>query len=366
MLYFHHGHTSFDSYWSYFNGSVDMDAVFYLQMANEMLHSLSPPAITIAEDVSGLPSLCQSVVNGGLGFDYRLHMGVPSFWIKMMEASSAGGDDLQIMNMGEIVHTMTNRRHDEKCICYVECHDQCLVGDKTTMMWLLNEEIYTGMSTLWEGSLRVQRGIALHKLLRLVTFGLGGEGYLTFFGNEFGHPEWVDFPRKENGESYKYARRQWNLVEDPLLRYRQLNDFERCMIALQRESNFLNAPSHFICVEEARKIIVWRREGLLWFVNLHPCNNVVDFHLPAADVDSYRVLLDSNDSSFGGFSGDNSSGKRSVPTMKEPLSGEPRRVSLTVYPRTAIVLAPDYKCATGGLGVPAGEPCHEASPAKGT
>ena len=81
-----------------------------------------------------------------------------------------------------LVHTLTNRRYTEKCIAYAESHDQALVGDKTIAFWLMDKEMYTHMSELSPPSLVIDRGIALHKMIRLLTLGLGGEGYLTFMG----------------------------------------------------------------------------------------------------------------------------------------------------------------------------------------
>lgn len=119
--------------------------------------------------------------------------------------------------------------------------------------------MYTHMSTLSEPSPIIDRGIALHKMIRLITHGLGGEGYLNFIGkfrviylsrctckgchflgNEFGHPEWLDFPRAGNNESYHYARRQFNLVGDQLLKYRFLNEFDAAMNALEERFGWLH------------------------------------------------------------------------------------------------------------------------------
>ena len=96
-------------------------------------------------------------------------------------------------------------------------------------MWLFDAEIYTGMSTLFEASMQVNRGMAIHKMIRLFSMSLGGEAYLNFMGNEFGHPEWIDFPREGNSDSYVHCRRQWNLMYDKNLRYPQLYEFDKTM-----------------------------------------------------------------------------------------------------------------------------------------
>ena len=217
MLYHHHGiGTGFSGgYHEYFGPGVDTDGVVYLMLANEMLHTLYPNAITIAEDVSGMPGLCVNLSLGGLGFDYRLAMAVPDLYIKWLKEKSDSDWDI-----GQLSHTLTDRRYGEKTIAYAESHDQALVGDKSIMMWLADAQMYTHMSTMTEFTPVIERALSLHKMIRLVTHGLGGEGYLNFEGNEFGHPEWLDFPREGNNNSYWYARRQFNLPDDGLLRYK--------------------------------------------------------------------------------------------------------------------------------------------------
>ena len=187
MLYKHHGlSTAFTgNYDEYFNMTTDTDAIAYLTIANYFLHNQYPHVITIAEDVSGMPGLCRPVIEGGIGFDYRLAMSIPDVWIKSLKHQKDEEWDLQAL-----VHTLTNRRYNEGTICYVESHDQALVGDKTIAFWLMDKEMYTHMSVQSECTPVIERGMALHKMIRLLTFGLGGDGYLTFEGNEFGHPEW--------------------------------------------------------------------------------------------------------------------------------------------------------------------------------
>jgi 1,4-alpha-glucan branching enzyme len=161
-------------------------------LSNHIVHTINPDAIMIAEDVSGMPTLCRTVEEGGIGFDFRLNMYIPDMWIKLIKETKD-----EDWNMGHISHAMTNRRRFEKCVGYCESHDQAIVGDKTIAMWLFDADIYTGMSHI-EGqasSLRVDRGMALHKMIRLITLSLAGDAYLNFMGNEFGHPEWIDFPR---------------------------------------------------------------------------------------------------------------------------------------------------------------------------
>lgn len=211
MLYHHHGiGVGFSgNYKEYFGVHVDMDGIVYLMLANDLLKELNPNSITVAEDVSGMPTLCRTVADGGIGFDYRLSMFIPDMWIKTLKELK----DEQ-WNMGHIAFSLTNRRWKEKCVAYAESHDQAIVGDKTISMWLFGEEIYKSMSIYSPSNLTVDRGVALHKMIRLITMGLGGEAYLNFMGNEFGHPEWIDFPREGNGFSYHFCRRQWHLADN--------------------------------------------------------------------------------------------------------------------------------------------------------
>ncbi|XP_035670503.1 1,4-alpha-glucan-branching enzyme-like isoform X2 [Branchiostoma floridae] len=252
MLYHSHGiaHGFSGGLGEYFGLPTDSESLTYLTLANHMLHELYPNCITIAEDVSGMPALCRPVSEGGNGFDYRLGMAIPDKWIKILKEYKD-----EDWNIGDIVHTLINRRHGEKTIAYAESHDQALVGDKTLAFWLMDAEMYTNMSCSSEMTVTVDRGLALHKMIRLITHGLGGEGWLNFIGNEFGHPEWLDFPRVGNNSSFHYARRQWNLVDDDLLRYKFLNNFDRDMNLTENHFGWLADKQYTIiqplCMNES-------------------------------------------------------------------------------------------------------------------
>ncbi|KAL4980266.1 1,4-alpha-glucan-branching enzyme [Aspergillus desertorum] len=299
MLYTHHGiGTGFSGgYHEYFGPAVDDDGVMYLTLANEMLHRLYPGCITVAEDVSGMPALCLPHSLGGVGFDYRLAMAIPDMYIKLLKEKSDNDWDI-----GNLAFTLTNRRHGEKTIAYAESHDQALVGDKSLMMWLCDKEMYTHMSILTEFTPIIERGMALHKMIRLVTHALGGEGYLNFEGNEFGHPEWLDFPRAGNNNSFWYARRQLNLTEDPLLRYKFLNEFDRAMQLTESKYGWLHAPQAYISLKhEGDKVLVFERAGLLWIFNFHPTASFTDYRVGVEQAGTYRVVLDTDDQAFGGL-----------------------------------------------------------------
>ncbi|KAI0089081.1 glycoside hydrolase superfamily [Irpex rosettiformis] len=334
MMYTHHGIGAGFSggYHEYFGDSVDLEAVVYLMLANDAIHELYPGAITIAEDVSGMPLLCIPVSKGGVGFDYRLSMAIPDMWIKLLKHKKDDEWDI-----GNIVHTLVNRRHGEKSIAYAESHDQALVGDKTIAFWLMDKEMYTNMSDLTEMTPVISRGIALHKMIRFLVHSLGGEGYLNFEGNEFGHPEWLDFPREGNGNSFHYARRQWNVVDDPLLRYKYLNEFDKAMNHLEEKYGWLAAPQAYVSLKhEVDKMIVFERAGLLFIFNFHPTNSFTDYRVGVDTPGEYHVLLSSDEKRFGGFDNIDLNAKY----VTTPMEWNNRKNWLQVYipSRTCMVL----------------------------
>lgn len=336
MLYHHHGiGTGFSGdYHEYFGPSVDEEGVVYLILANTMLRKLNPDIITIAEDVSGMPTLCVSTELGGVGFDYRLGMAIPDMWIKLLKEKS---DDE--WDMGNIVFTLTNRRHGEKTISYAESHDQALVGDKSIAFWLMDKEMYTHMSVLSDPSPIIERGIALHKMIRFLTHSLGGEGWLNFEGNEFGHPEWLDFPRAGNNSSFHYCRRQWNLVDDHLLRYKYLNAFDEAMETLESKYKWLSAPQAYVSLKnEGDKVIVFERAGLLFVFNFHPTNSFTDYRVGVDVPGTYKIVLDTDSEEFGGFARVDHEKTRCLTT---PFEWNNRKNYLQLYipNRTALVLA---------------------------
>lgn len=284
-------------YDEYFGLNVDTDALIYLALGNYMLHKIDDQAITIAEDVSGMPTLGRPVSEGGVGFDYRLGMAIPDKWIELLKEKKD-----EDWNIGNIVHTLTNRRWMEKTIAYAESHDQALVGDKTLAFWLMDKEMYTHMSIDSPPSLIIDRGIALHKIIRLLTHALGGEGYLNFMGNEFGHPEWLDFPRFGNNESYHYARRQWNLVDDERLKYKFLNNFDREMNLLDEKYQWLASdPAHVSLKHESDKVIAFERACLLFVFNFHPTKSYTDYRVGVHAAGVYQTVFSSDEKDFGGF-----------------------------------------------------------------
>lgn len=294
MLYHDHGlGTAFDNYDKYFSGNTDLEAVTYLQLANELIHELRPDALSIAEDMSGMPGTCLAISDGGLGFDYRLGMGMPDYWIKALKRKDEDWD------MSQLWHELTTGRPLEKKIAYVESHDQALVGDKTLIFRMADQDMYWHMGKE-SSNLNIERAAALHKMIRLATISLGADGYLNFMGNEFGHPEWIDFPRQGNGWSYKYCRRQWSLAENKNLRYSDLNGFDKAMLDLMVSEKLLGVESVQMWLDQESKLLACRKRNIVFIFNFHPSESIICFALPTHNRAEYQVILDTDEIRFGG------------------------------------------------------------------
>ena len=295
MLYYSHGlGEAFCDYGDYFNGHQDDNAICYLTLANELIHEVNPDAITIAEEVSGMPGLAAKVEDGGYGFDYRMAMNIPDFWIKTIKELPD-----EAWKPSSIFWEVKNRRADEQTISYCESHDQALVGDKTIIFRLIDADMYWHFKKGDENDM-VHRGIALHKMIRLVTASTINGGYLNFMGNEFGHPEWIDFPREGNGWSHKYARRQWNLVDNPELDYHYLGDFDKAMLAtIKKQPRFNQTRIQEIWHNDGDQILCFMRGSLVFVFNFSPARSFTDYGF-LVPKGSYNVVLNTDDPAFGG------------------------------------------------------------------
>jgi 1,4-alpha-glucan branching enzyme len=292
MLYHHHGRgTAFDNYKKYFSMDTDLESITYLQLATELTKEVNTNSILIAEDMSGMPGMCLPITDGGIGFDYRLGMGLPDLLIKMMKTKDEN------WHMGKFWNELTNRRSQEKVIGYTESHDQALVGDKTLMFWLADHDMYWNMNKDGKNE-RIDRAIALHKILRFITCAVGGDGYLNFMGNEFGHPEWIDFPREGNGWSYKYARRQWSLVDNPNLKYEYLYNFDAAMLSFLTSNDLYKEPARLLLVHESNKVLSFIKGNYTFIFNFHPSNSYV--HM-LSDTSAFKLVFHSAWHRFGGF-----------------------------------------------------------------
>ena len=296
MLYYNHGlGKAFGSYDDYYDGNEDTNAIVYLSLANLLIHEINPKAITIAEEMSGMPGLAAKFEDGGIGFDYRMAMGVPDYWIKMIKEKKD-----EDWHPTSIFWELTNRRADEKTISYCESHDQALVGDKTIIFRLIDKEMYWHMM-VDDNNFAVERGMALHKMIRLVTLASINGGYLNFMGNEFGHPEWIDFPREGNGWSYQYARRQWDLVDREDLKYKFLNAFDNAMIeTVAGYYDFQALPVEKLWEKDDDQVLAFRRGDLIFVFNWNPIKSFNDYGF-LAPAGEYEVILDSDSKKFGGF-----------------------------------------------------------------
>lgn len=296
MLYYSHGlGEAFCGYPDYFNGHQDDNAICYLTLANLLIHEVTPSAITIAEEVSGMPGLAAPFKDGGYGFDYRMAMNIPDYWIKTIKERRD-----EDWHPSSILWELTNRRADEKTISYCESHDQALVGDKTLIFRLIDADMYWHFKK-GDENYTVHRGIALHKMIRLVTASTINGGYLNFMGNEFGHPEWIDFPREGNGWSYKYARRQWNLVDNHELCYHYLGDFDNKMIHLLRnaERDIRKFPVQEVWHDDGDQVLAYMRGSLVFVFNFSP-NRSYDGYGFRVPEGAYEVVLNTDATEFGG------------------------------------------------------------------
>jgi len=349
MMYKHHGlGVGFTgNYKEYFGLATDVDAMVYLMLANDMLHTVfDDRVVTIAEDVSGMPTLCRSYKEGGIGFDYRLQMAIADKWIEVL--GKWGSDEN--WDLGNLVFTMENRRYGEKCIAYAESHDQALVGDKTIAFWLMDAAMYDGMSTLRPASPVVDRGIALHKIIRTFTMGLGGEGYLNFMGNEFGHPEWIDFPREDrteastgkfvpgNGNSYALCRRRFDLADMDHLRYKFMYAFDAALNSAENLTKWLSNSHQWVskkCNQD--KMVVFERGDAVMVFNFHPTQSYSDYRVGCLKPGKYKIILNSDAPAFGGW--DNV--KSDVEFFAQgPHDGRPHSLLVYAPARTVVIYAP--------------------------
>ena len=334
MLYYSHGlNENFTSYDDYFNGNQDGDAICYLTLANKTIHEFNPNAITIAEDMSGMPGLAAKIEDGGVGFDYRLAMGIPDFWIKTIKEVQD-----QDWRVGHIFWELTNHRSDEHTINYAESHDQALVGDKTIIFRLIDSDMYWHMSKIVGGTTyMLDRGLALHKMIRLITASTINGGYLNFMGNEFGHPEWIDFPREGNGWSYKYARRQWHLVDDHDLKYHWLGDFDRELMELIRDvKNFQATPIVQLWDKQDDQVLAYQRKDLIFVFNFNPSQSFTDYGI-IVPKGAYKAVLNTDSKEFGGFGQTDDSVVHFTQKDKSLDSGK-EWLSLYLPARSAVVL----------------------------
>ena len=336
ILYRNHGirYSFSGDYNEYFSDNFDEDGGVYLMLANKLLHQINPEVITIAEDVSGMPGLCFTVEQGGFGFDYRLNMSVSDKWIQLLKEYKD-----ENWNMGNLIFTLTNRRYNEKHVGYCESHDQSIVGDKTIAMWLFDKEMYWNMSCNSPETIIISRGMSLHKLIRMITFALGGEAYLCFMGNEFGHPEWVDFPRPGNGFSYAHCRRRWDLCDNKNLRYKYLYNWDVAMNKLDEVFNFISSPFQYVSLKhEDDKLVVFEKGDLLFVFNFHPSKSFENYKIGTKWGTRHKIVLDSDEFRFFGKGRLEYGHEHFFPIINQGWNNRPNQFNLYIPSRTCMVL----------------------------
>ena len=333
MIYHHHGYTEFDCREKFFDEGVNRDALVYLSLANKLVHDFRPEAVTIAEDVSGMPGMCRTIEDGGIGFDFRLGMAIPDFWIRLLEDESD-----ESWNIEEMWSVLTNRLPKVKTVAYAESHDQAMVGDKTIAFRLMDKEMYFAMNKASE-NLIVERGMALHKMIRLMTISVGGDAYLCFMGNEFGHPEWIDFPREGNDWSYAHARRQWSLADNGFLRYGQLGLFDKEMLKVVKKYNVLSDGYPYKWhTDHENQTIAYSHKGLYFVFNWSPENSCPDYRVEVPWAGKYTVELSTDESRFGGFDRQVKGQEHFSETIKDEWGNPHHFIQIYNTARTAMVL----------------------------
>ena len=295
MLYWDHGiNKDFTEYSLYYDGNQDESAITYLALANRVIHQVDPEAITIAEDMSGMPGVASPIEDGGMGFDYRMNMGTPDYWIKLLKEKRD-----EEWHVGDLFYELTNKREEEHTISYAESHDQALVGDKTIFFRLVDKAIYSSMG-VFDKNVIIDRGMSLHKMIRLVTIGTAADGYLNFMGNEWGHPEWIDFPREGNGWSYDHARRLWSLVDDENLRFRFLNVFDKSMIQMVNDTRVFHWRPEPLVRDNERQVLIFTRGDYLFVFNFNPEKSFPDYVFDAPSG-KYTMILNTDNRNFDGL-----------------------------------------------------------------
>ena len=333
MIYHHHGYTDFDCREKFFDEGVNKDALVYLSLANKLVHDFRPEAVTIAEDVSGMPGMCRTIEDGGIGFDFRLGMAIPDFWIRLLE------DEVdESWNIDEMWGVMTNRLPKVKTVAYAESHDQAMVGDKTIAFRLMDKEMYFAMNKGSE-NLEVERGMALHKMIRLMTISTGGDAYLNFMGNEFGHPEWIDFPREGNDWSYAHARRQWSLADNGFLRYGQLGLFDKEMLKVVKKYKVLaDGYPYKWHHDQENQTLAFSHKGLYFVFNWSPTNSIPDYRVEVPWAGKYTVELSTDEGRFGGFDRQTKGQEHFTETIIDEWDNAHHFIKIYNTARTAMVL----------------------------
>ncbi|KAK9673873.1 hypothetical protein RND81_12G195300 [Saponaria officinalis] len=291
MMYTHNGFATFTGdFEEYCNQYVDRDALLYLILANDILHFLHPNIITIAEDATLYPGLCEPSSQGGLGFDYYVNLAAPEMWLSFLENVPDNE-----WSMSKIVTTlMGNKIYTNKMLLYAENHSQSISGGRSFAEILFGTEVGSNEAS------KLLRGTSLHKVIRLITFTIGGSAYLNFMGNEFGHPKRVEFPTSNNNFSFELASRRWDLLSDQGL-HQKLFHFDQDMMKLdQKEKVLSRGLPNVHHVNDDTMVISYTRGPLLFIFNFHPTDSYERYSVGVDEAGEYQMILNSDEEKYSG------------------------------------------------------------------
>ncbi|CAL5392773.1 unnamed protein product [Camellia sinensis] len=292
MIYTHNGFASFTGDMEeYCNQYVDKDALIYLILANEILHALHPSIITIAEDATLYPGLSEPTSLGGLGFDYFVNLSASEMWSSLLE--NVPDSD---WSMSKIVSTLVGNRHSaDKMLLYAENHNQSISGGRSFAEILFGET----MEHASDKRALLFRGCSLHKMIRLITFTIGGHAYLNFMGNEFGHPKRVEFPMESNNFSFSLANRRWDLLENGV--HSELLYFDKDMMNMDENERILSRGLPNIHhVNDTTMVTSYSRGPLLFIFNFHPTTSYENYSVGVEEAGEYQVILNTDEKKYGG------------------------------------------------------------------
>lgn len=293
MMYTHNGFATFTGELEeYCNQYVDRDALMYLILANDILHALHPNIITIAEDATYYPGLCEATSQGGLGFDYYVNLSASEMWLSFLEKVPDNE-----WSMSKIVTTlMGNRQYTNKMLLYAENHSQSISGGRS-----FAEILFGGKEDRpAESTDSLLRGCSLHKLIRLITFSIGGCAYLNFMGNEFGHPKGVEFPTASNNNSFELANRRWELLNNDGIHH-ALFLFDKDMMKLEQNERVLSRGLPNVHhVKDDTMVISYTRGPVLFIFNFHPTNSYEKYIVGVEEAGEYQVIMNTDEKNYGG------------------------------------------------------------------
>ncbi|KAG8075748.1 hypothetical protein GUJ93_ZPchr0006g43795 [Zizania palustris] len=290
MLYTHNGFSTFTGAMEeYCNQYVDKDALIYLILANEMLHELHPDIITIAEDATFYPGLCEPTTQGGLGFDYWVNLSIPEMWLWHLENVPG-----QEWSMNKIMKVLISKNCN--MLSYVENHNQSISGRKSFAEIILHKEKCSNNSVSDDG---IFRACSLLKIIKLLTFSTSGGAYLNFIGNEFAHPKRIEFPMSGNDYSFGLANRQWELLEKGV--HKHIFNFDKDLMSLDGKERLIlrGSPNIHHC-DDTSMFISFTRGPFLFVFNFNPDATSGLYSVGVDEAGEYQLILNTDETKYGG------------------------------------------------------------------